>query len=281
MSEAVQFDLGPLSIAVVSSTRGKTELSVSAFDRPLGNLTTRLHPDLEELLGSPAELAALFDIFKDHCAPLLRSRAEHGPGSTEALCVRLAYPCDNPECNAVHELLCMRTATELLAHAVAPAPGSGTPFTLIDNDGQPLAAPQYLGEADTERLLQHHIAPALVEMASFFTPGCMETDPARWQPPTADDQDIVTYFGFFSGSPDPVFGIFQYINPLLLSIWMERISAQVHSASPQGQAAAQEAWFKLLAKLQVLPEGFLGSVAATTTASTTVHTAHSPGRRLH
>ena len=40
----------------------------------------------------------------------------------------------------------------------------------VGDVGQPQAAAQHLGQADTERLLLEHTAPALVEMASFFSP---------------------------------------------------------------------------------------------------------------
>jgi hypothetical protein len=282
MSEAVQFELGPLTIAVVATRRGRTELSVSAFDQRLGTLTTTLEPELETLLASEAEQVALFDLFKDHCAPLLRRRAQRGTGNSDALCIRLTHPCDNPQCNAVHELLCMNTATQLLAQATPAPAGTGTPFTLVDEDGHPLADIQHLAEADTERLLLQHAAPALVEMANFFTPACMETDLDRWEPPTDADQDIVNYFGFFSGSPDAVYGIFQYVNPLLLSIWMERIDAYAHDQRAQDKATAQEAWFKLMAKLLVLPENHLAASAARPREAG-AHLLHAtaPTRRLH
>lgn len=280
MSHAVPIEFGPLTLAVTGRHRGLTELEVSAFDRPLGTLATRLSPDLDTLLSSETEHNALFAIFRDHCAPLLLQRAQGGPASTEALCIRLVHPCDNPQCDTAHELLCMNSAATLLARAQPAAPGTGTPFTLVDADGQPLAPPQYLGEADTERLLLHHVAPALVEMAGFFTPACMETDLARWEPPTPADQDIVSYFGFFSGAPDALYGVYQYINPLLLAIWTERINAAHPRADQATRAVAQQAWFQLLARLHVLPESFLASAAMTQPAAfpgTTV-----PGnRRLH
>ena len=281
MSDAVQFELGPLSITVVATRRGRSELRVSAFDQPLGSLTTTLPLELEQLLASESEQQALFELFRDHCAPLLRERAQHGAGFSDALSMRLAHPCDNPECNAVHELLCMRSAAPLLANAAPPPPGTGTPFTLIDENSQPLAPAQLLGDADTERLLAEHVAPALLEMANFFSPACMETDLERWQPPTPADQDIVSYFGFFSGMPDAIYGIFQYINPLLLSIWMDRIDACVHSPSHNARAAAQEAWFKLLARLHILPEGFLASAGRHVPVVHPVLAAGTPGRRLH
>lgn len=263
MSDPVPFEFGPMTITVTGSRRGRTELDVSAFGQRLGSLSTTLAVDLDTLLSSEAETTALFNLFRDHCAPLLRSRAQRGPASTDALCVRLVHPCDNPQCDAVHELLCMNSATALLAQGAPVPPGTGTPFTLVDEDGQPLATPQYLGEADTERLLVDHVAPALVEMAGFFTPACMETDLSRWEPPTPADQDLVSYFGFFSGAPDALYGIYQYVNPLLLGIWMDRIAACIHSPGHANRAAAQQAWFQLLARLMVLPASYLDSASAT------------------
>ena len=259
MSDVVQFELGPLSLTVAGSRRGRIELRVSAFDQLLGSITTSGPADVDALLASETEQQALFELFKDHCAPLLRERAQHGPASTEALCVHLVHPCDNPQCDAVHELLCMHSVNALLASAATANHHDGTPFTVVDENGQPLSAVQYLSEADTEQLLLEHVAPALVEMASFFTPACMETDLARWQAPSPSDQDIVSFFGFFSGMPDALYGIYQYINPLLLSIWMERINACIERPNHDTKAAAQAAWFALLAKLHVLPPNYLAS----------------------
>ena len=282
MSDAVPFEFGPMTLAVTGSRRGKTELTVSAFDQPLGTLTTALAIDLDTLLASEAECTALFNLFRDHCAPLLRQRAQRGPASTEALCLRLVHPCDNPQCDAIHELLCMNSAASHLAQAVPAPAGTGTPFTLVDDDGQPRAATQFLTEADTERLLLQHVAPALVEMANFFTPACMETDLSRWQAPTPADQDIVSFFGFFSGMPDALYGIYQYINPLLLSIWMERINAHIHGNGRDTKAPAQAAWFAILAKLHILPEGYLGTVAVPASEALSVVAAPSSSkRRLH
>lgn len=282
MSHAVPIEFGPLTLAVTGRHRGLTELEVSAFDRPLGTLATRLSPDLDTLLSSETEHNALFAIFRDHCAPLLLQRAQGGPASTEALCIRLVHPCDNPQCDTAHELLCMNSAAALLARAQPAAPGTGTPFTLVDADGQPLAPPQYLGEADTERLLLHHVAPALVEMAGFFTPACMETDLARWEPPTPADQDIVSYFGFFSGAPDALYGVYQYLNPLLLGIWMDRINACIHSPGQAARAAAQQAWFKLLGRLLVLPPSYLdNAIAAPARRLPTLAPAGGGSHRLH
>ena len=259
MSDVVQFELGPLSLTVAGSRRGRIELRVSAFDQLLGSITTTGPADVDALLASETEQQALFELFKDHCAPLLRQRAQHGPASTEALCVHLVHPCDNPQCDAVHELLCMHSVNALLASAATANHHDGTPFTVVDENGQPLSAVQYLSEADTEQLLLEHVAPALVEMASFFTPACMETDLGRWQAPSPSDQDIVSFFGFFSGMPDALYGIYQYINPLLLSIWMERINACIERPNHDTKAAAQAAWFALLAKLHVLPPNYLAS----------------------
>lgn len=281
MSDVVQFELGPLSIAVGPTRRGRTTLSVSAFNQQMGTFTTALEPELETLLAAETEQQALFAIFKDHCAPLLRERALQGPVNTEALCLRLAHPCDNPQCDVMHELLCMNSANSVLANAQPLAPGAGTPFTVVDEHGQPLGAMQFLDEADTERLLLQHVAPALVEMAHFFSPACMESALEAWQPPSPSDQDIVTYFGFFSGSPDPIYGIFQYINPLLLSIWMERINAYIDTPGHDTKAAAHAAWFAILAKLHILPDNHLAAAAANPTPSLASMASPSGSRRLH
>lgn len=284
MSDAIQFDFGPLSIAVLSSRRGKTELAVSAFDQLLGSFSTRLPAadvDLDTLLGSETEQQALFDIFREHCAPLLRARALHGPASTQALCIRLVHPCNNPQCDVMHELLCMHSAQALLTQATPASIETGTAFTLVDEQDQPLAATQYLGEADTESLLVQHVAPALVEMAGFFTPACMQTELSRWEPPTPADMDIISYFGFFSGSPDPIYGVFQYINPLLLSIWMERVSACIGSTEHNRRAQAQQAWFKLLARLHILPETHLATASTQAGPGLAMFTPGSGSRRLH
>ena len=279
MSNAAPLELGPLSLYVVDARPGRTELRVTAFDQPLGTVTTALAPDLDALLGSETELTALFNLFKDHCAPLLRQRAQRGPASVEALCLRLSHPCDNPQCDAVHELLCMNSAARLLADA-APA-STGTPFTLVDADGHPLAPPQVLTEADTERLLLQHVAPALVEMVHFFTPACLETELSRWEPPTPADQDIISYFGFFSGAPDALYGVYQYVNPLLLSIWLDRIDACHQDTSATARARAQEAWFKLLARLHILPEGFLSASRAAAAMQVLSLPVAGGSRRLH
>lgn len=282
MSHAVPFEFGPLSLAVLGSARGRTELSVSAFEQPLGRLVTTLAPELDTLLGAETESAALYKIFSEHCVPLLRSRAQRGPASLDALCLRLVHPCDNPQCDTIHELLCMNSASSLLAHAAPVPPGSGTPFTLVDEAGQPLAATQYLGEADTERLLSEYVAPPLVDMASYFSPACMETDLARWEPPTDADQDIISYFGFFSGSSDALYGVYQYLNPLLLGIWMDRISACIHSPGQAARAAAQQAWFKLLGRLLVLPPSYLdNAIAAPARRLPTLAPAGGGSHRLH
>ena len=283
MSDVVPFELGPLTLAVTASRKGRTELTVSAFDQTLGTLSTTQPLDLDSLLSSEADATALFNLFKDHCVPLLRQRAQRGPASIDALCLRLVHPCDNPQCDAIHELLCMNAATQLLACASPATLDDGTPFTLVDDNGQALGATQFLSEQDTEALLVQHVAPALVDMASFFTPACMETDLSRWEPPTPADQDIISYFGFFAGMPDPLYGIFQYINPLLLSIWMERINASINGKGRNTKAAAQEAWFKILARLLILPEGYLGqsSQAAAPVVSVTPSPTGSGNRRLH
>lgn len=259
MSDAVQFDLGPLSITVGATRRGRTELRVRAFDQDLGSITTTGPAELEALLSAETEQLALFELFKDHCAPLLRQQAQRGPASTQTLCIRLAHPCDNPQCDAVHELLCLNSANTLLARAAANNRGSDIPFTVVDEEGHPLSPVHYLDEASTELLLLDHVAPALVEMASFFSPACMEAELSRWQPPSPSDQDIVSYFGFFAGMPDALYGIFQYINPLLLSIWMERINTCIDHPSHDTKAAAQAAWFTLLARLHILPADYLAS----------------------
>lgn len=279
MPIAAPLELGPLSLAVVDARPGHTELRVTAFDQFLGTITTPLAPDLETLLGSESELNALFNLFKDQCAPLLRQRAQRGPGNVEALCLRLSHPCDNPQCDAVHELLCMNSAAVLLSEA-GPA-ATGTPFTVIDAEGHPLAPPQVLSEPDTERLLLQHVAPALVEMVHFFTPACLDTDLGRWEPPTPADQDIISYFGFFSGMPDALYGIYQYVNPLLLTIWTERIEACHQDTSPAARARAQEAWFKLLARLHILPEGFLAAGRAAAALQLLALPATGGSRRLH
>ncbi|MBB1117412.1 hypothetical protein H4O09_10170 [Stenotrophomonas sp. W1S232] len=282
MSDAVPLELGPLSIAAGPTRRGRTELQVSAFGQELGHITTSQPLELEALLASESDAQALFALFREHCAPLLRQRAQHGPGSIETLCIRLTHPCENPQCDAVHELLCMNTALGLLAQAAPATASDGIPFTLVDEHGQPQAAPQHLGDADTERLLLEHTAPALVEMASFFSPASLHTELARWEPPTPADQDIISYFGFFSGLPDALYGIYQYINPLLLGIWMDRIDAGIHSHEHAARAAAQQAWFQLLAKLHILPEGHLASAAAADSPPLGLLTPATGGsRRLH
>ena len=80
---------------------------------------------------------ALFAIFRDHCAPLLLQRAQGGPASTEALCIRLVHPCDNPQCDTAHELLCMNSAATLLAraHAVQAPPAPAAPPSPSDASG--------------------------------------------------------------------------------------------------------------------------------------------------